>query len=339
MYFRRLRYFEAVARCGSFSRASSELHVAQPALSSQIAELEADFGVRLFTRHSRGVVLTEAGDALLTRTEQILQLMEDVRAEMAAFRSVPRGEVRLGLPTTITGVLTLPLLSALPERLPGISLQVVEGMTGHLEKWLEQGELDAAILFQPPLLQPQLAPVGTEGLALIGPEDSELAGQSDVSFAEVTRRPLIHTTRAHHLRKMLDDRSLSLRMPLNIVAEIDSLPQIKSMVFQSRGYTVLPQASVGTEWVSGSVRAWPITDPALRIQLYVVSSGGSDRKPCIRAAARMIGEVIRELIQGGRWTGALLPGQTPPGPAGRRELKPAIARTDSSFRKGLFSGP
>lgn len=308
MYFRRLRYFEAVARCGSFSRASSELHVAQPALSSQIAELEGDLGVQLFTRHSRGVVLTEAGQALLPRAEQLLGLIESVRAEMLAFRSIPHGEVRLGLPTTITGVLALPLLAAFSERLPGVTLQVVEGMTGHLQKWLEQGDIDTAILFRPPLLQPQLAPVGTEGLVLIGPEDGELAGRDEVSFSEVARLPLIHTTRAHQLRQMLDERSRALRVPLNLAAEIDSLAQIKAMVFQSRGYTVLPQTSIGDDWVSGTVRSWAISDPGLRIRLYVVASGEARQRPQIRAAAKMVEDVVRDLIRDGIWTGASLMG-------------------------------
>lgn len=304
MYFRRLRYFESVARCGSFSRASGELHVAQPALSSQIAELEADFGLQLFTRHSRGVALTEAGHALMPRAEQLLGLIEDVRAEMMAFRATPHGEVRLGLPTTITSVLTLPLLAAAAELLPGVNFQVVEGMTGHLEKWLDHGEIDVAILFRPPSARPHATPVGEERLALIGREDDDLAGLVEVPFSEVARRPLIHTTRTHHLRQLIDEHSLSLRLPLNVTAEIDSLPQIKLMVAQSRGYTVLPTRTVGKDWQETGVRAWPIADPPMNIQLFLVSACHGSLKPHCRAAMKLVEDTVRDLIEGGTWLGA-----------------------------------
>lgn len=304
MYFRRLRYFEAVARCGSFSRASSELHVAQPALSTQIAELEADFGLQLFTRHSRGVALTEAGHALLPRAEQLLELTEDVQAEMMAFRATPHGEVRLGLPTTITSVLTQPLLAAGAERLPGVNLQVVEGMTGHLEKWLELGEVDIAILFRAPSFRPHATPFGMERLALIGREDDGLAGLVEVPFQEVARRPLIHTTRSHQLRQMIEQHSLSLRLPLNVAAEIDSLPQIKAMVAQSRGYTVLPIRTVGGDWPASGVRAWPIADPPMSVQLFLVSACHGPLNARCRAAVKLVGDVVRDLIVGGGWLGA-----------------------------------
>lgn len=311
MYFRRLRYFEAVARCGSFSRASSDLHIAQPALSSQIAELEADFGSRLFVRHSRGVALTEAGQALLPRAEQLLELIEDVRAEMTAFRATPHGEVRLGLPTTITTILTLPLLAAAAERLPGIHFQVVEGMTGHLEKWLEHGEIDAAILFRAPSFRPHATPVGTERLALIGREDDSLAGLVAVPFAEVARRPLIHTTRSHHLRQMIDEHSVSLRLPLNVTAEIDSLPQIRAMVAQSRGYTVMPAQIVGGDWSEHGVRAWLIADPPMSLRLFLVSARHGLSKAHCRAAVTLVEDVVRDLITGGSWAGASMAGKRP----------------------------
>lgn len=72
MELRQLRYFLAIARCRSFSRASVELRIAQPALSSQIAALEAELETQLFLRHSRGVELTEAGRALAPKAGEIL---------------------------------------------------------------------------------------------------------------------------------------------------------------------------------------------------------------------------------------------------------------------------
>src|SRR5690606_863462 len=104
---RQLKYFLTIARCGSFSRASAELHIAQPALSSQIAALEAEFDAQLFIRHSRGVELTEVGRARAQRVEPILDDLHAVREEVRTFGKVPTYAIRLGLPTTVTGVVTI----------------------------------------------------------------------------------------------------------------------------------------------------------------------------------------------------------------------------------------
>ena len=305
MHSRHLKYFVTVARCGSFSRASAELHIAQPALSSQIAALEEELSIPLFTRHSRGIALTEAGRALLQRAEHILALIESARVDLLAFRPVIEGEVRLGLPTTSTAVLAQTLIAASRVRHPGITLHVVEGMTGHLEKWLLQDDIDIAVLFDPPSShRPVPRPFGVEQLVLIGPIEGPLANCKEVSMAEVCTLPLIHTTRAHQLRQMLDAHSMAQKRPLKFVAEIDSLAQIKSLVHQTRGYTILPRTSVGPDWVSGRVHFWPISDPDIHLTLYMVPSPKFQRLPHCAAVVETLEEETRKVIVNGGWTGA-----------------------------------
>lgn len=305
MRFRHLRYFVAVARSGSFSRASAELHIAQPAISAQIAALESELGLKLFSRHSRGIELTPAGEALLVRAEQILRLLESTRAEMLAFRPEMAGEVRLGLPTTITAVLAQPLTELVRERAPKLTLHIVEAMTGHLEKWIEQDDIDAAVLFASPAsFHPPLLPLGFERLVLIGPVEGPLAGRSEVTMDDVCALPIIHSTRAHQLRQMLDAYSMARRRPLKLVAEIDSLAQIKSLVFQTRGYTVLPRTAVSADWVSGPVRFWPIVDEQMVIQLFMVPSPRFQKDAHCAAVVAMLEDEIRAIIASGCWTGA-----------------------------------
>lgn len=305
MHFRHLKYFVSVARSGSFSRASTELHIAQPAISAQVAALETELGLKLFSRHSRGIELTPAGEALLVRAEQILGLLESVRTEMRAFRPEMAAEVRLGLPTTITAVLAQRLTDMVRDRFPKLTLHIVEAMTGHLEKWIEQDDIDVAVLFaSPSTIRPPLVPLGFERLVLVGPVEGPLSNRCEVTMDDVCALPIIHSTRAHQLRQMLDAYSMSRRRPLDLVAEIDSLAQIKSLVFQTRGYTVLPRTAVSADWVSGPVRFWPIVDEHMVLKLFMVPSPRFQKDAQCAAVVAMLEEEIRTVIASGCWTGA-----------------------------------
>ena len=307
MDFRQIRYFVSVAQSGSFSRASMELRIAQPALSSQIAALEAELEAQLFVRHSRGVDMTAAGRVLLARAVEILVLLDGARAEVKALGSNASCEVRLGLPTTTTGMLTIPLMDEFALHHPEVVLHIVEGMTGHLEKWLEQDDIDVAMLYDRPNGngRPFMTSLGRERLTLLGHANEALSRQEAVRFADISALPLIHTTRAHQLRRMLDDYSMSTRVPLNLVAEIDSLAQIKTLLFSSRGYTILPE-SISLDWKTADIRSWPIVAPELHLRHYVVPSPRFQRQPHAEEVLNVITTVTRRLISAGLWLGATL---------------------------------
>src|SRR5262245_19763197 len=109
MELRQLRYFVGVAEAGSLLKASSRLHVAQPALGQQVAALEDELGSKLFERSSRGMSLTEAGRTFLEHAKAVLANVERARAAVRETAAVPRGEVVIGFPTTIALAATLPI--------------------------------------------------------------------------------------------------------------------------------------------------------------------------------------------------------------------------------------
>ena len=96
MELRQLRYVEAVARHRHFTRAAEELHVAQSALSHQIRRLEAELGTELFSRTSRSVTVTEAGESVAARARGVLDQVDGLRHEVDELRGLVRGEVRVG---------------------------------------------------------------------------------------------------------------------------------------------------------------------------------------------------------------------------------------------------
>src|SRR5882724_13500304 len=104
---RQLAYFEAVARCGGFTRAAQQLHVAQSAVSAQVRALEGELGVPLFARTTRRVALTHAGELFLARARRVLAEVEDARGELAELAAVVRGRVTIGA-TSVVGPFDLP---------------------------------------------------------------------------------------------------------------------------------------------------------------------------------------------------------------------------------------
>jgi DNA-binding transcriptional LysR family regulator len=147
MELRHLRYFVAIAEEKSFTRAAERLWIAQPGLSTQIRRLEAELGVRLFVRHTRGVELTDAGQIFLERARATLAAAEEARATGRDLESGLVGTVRLGIATGSRWHLVSTLLDAFGEDHPDVEVTVLESYGGTLVRDLRDGRLDA--LFAP----------------------------------------------------------------------------------------------------------------------------------------------------------------------------------------------
>jgi DNA-binding transcriptional LysR family regulator len=145
MELRHLRYFVAIAEERSFSRAAERLWVAQPGLSSQIRRLEAELGITLFTRHTRGVDLTDAGELFLERARTALAAADDAFAVGRDLEAGIVGSVRVGLAGEAPAAVTPGLLAAFGREHPNVELTVVTSYAGALLRDLRDGRLDALI--------------------------------------------------------------------------------------------------------------------------------------------------------------------------------------------------
>lgn len=149
MDLRQLRYFVAIVRCGSISQASLRLNIAQPALSLHIRNMEVDLGTPLLFRNPHGVQPTEAGTILFRNALVILDQLELARQEIEGSAAEPSGEVRVGLPSSISQVLGVPLILAARRQAPKVALRVAEAMSGYVLDWLRQGHVDFGLLYRP----------------------------------------------------------------------------------------------------------------------------------------------------------------------------------------------
>jgi len=146
MQFRHLRYFVSVVEAGSFSRAAAAIHVAQPALSQQVAELEERLGQTLLKRSSRGVRPTAAGDALYRKASAILRQLERLPELVRSSSGETQGTVSLGIATSLAGQLVGPFIEACKVAHPKVTLKWFDGDSASLGGRVEANSLDIAVL-------------------------------------------------------------------------------------------------------------------------------------------------------------------------------------------------
>jgi DNA-binding transcriptional LysR family regulator len=143
-----LRVFEAVARLGSITAASDELHTVQSNVTARIRALEDQLGTALFRRHSRGVVLTRAGERLLPYAVQIAQLLKDA-VKVVGETGAPHGNLEIGSLESTAGVRLPPILSAYRQKYPDVNLMLTIGTTGHLIEEVLASRLEGAFVAGP----------------------------------------------------------------------------------------------------------------------------------------------------------------------------------------------
>lgn len=149
MELRTLRYFLAVAREENMTEAANVLHVTQPTLSRQIADLERELGVELFERTNRSCVLTSDGMRLRQRAEEIVSLVEQTELELADRELGIAGVIRIGAGETKSMRRVLDAFTELRRDYPGVTIELYTGNAAAVEERLERGLLDFALLLEP----------------------------------------------------------------------------------------------------------------------------------------------------------------------------------------------
>ncbi len=196
---RHLIYFREVARTLHFRKAAEALSVAQPALSRQIAQLEAGLGVRLFDRSRRRVELTAAGRVLSSRIDPVLQTLAGVSGELRAVTSGEVGHVRIAF-TGLAMATVLPgILREFHRRFPGIRLELNESPTSAQLTSLQAGEI-ACGFFHPDVPTPGVRThlLLREKNGVLLPADHPLARQSALRLRDLGDTPFVLFPRTHN---------------------------------------------------------------------------------------------------------------------------------------------
>lgn len=308
MELRQLRYFVGASEAGSLLKASSRLHVAQPALGQQIAALESEIGAQLFTRSSRGVALTEAGKVFLDHAKVVLSDLERARDAVRGIGAAPRGEVALGLPTTVGLTATVAILKACRTYLPDVRLKVVEAYSGFLREWLLSGRLDVAVLFgdnaEPGLAKQTLL---DEWLVFVAAPSAPKLPKK-LPLKSLSQWPMILPGKEHGLRKIIDDACAPSSVELNVVAEVEALGSVKLAAQAGIGATILPMGSVAEEVAKGLLQSARLDSSAMARRVVCATNIARPATQANAAVHALVQDVVREMVQSkswpARWVGA-----------------------------------
>jgi LysR family transcriptional regulator, nitrogen assimilation regulatory protein len=297
MDLKQLEYFVGVAESGSFTRAAISLDIAQPALSRQIRLLEVELRQNLLIRNGRGAVPTEAGKLLLEHGRGILHQVALAREELSAARGALTGRVSIGLPPSLSRLITVPLTHAFREALPQAQLSLTEGFSVLMYEGLRVGSLDMAVLYNPdssPGLE--MTRLHEEELVLISPRSSlspaNRKKKSGIGLAEVADLPLILPSRRNAFRVLIESEMMGIGRKPQILLEVDGLNAILNLVEEGLGHGVLPAYTLSNFDNVEPFVVRRIHTPRLMSKLELV---WSSRRPTTETQKKAL-EVVRKAV-------------------------------------------
>jgi DNA-binding transcriptional LysR family regulator len=291
MELRHLRYFEAVARLNHVTRAAAELHVAQPALSKQLRDLEGELGVALFDRVGRRVRLTEAGEALLPHARAVLAQVEAARAAMAERVGLRRGLATIGAPPTVGTNLLPAALAAFNQRYPGIELRLREAGLSTLLELLAAGLADLVVVTLP-VDGPDLAiaPLFSEELVLAVASRHPLAGEPKVALASLADEPFVLSPPNYELRDATIDACRRAGFAPRVVLDGGEMDTLLRFVAAGLGVALVPRLALGGQ---ADIAAVQISDQRLSRSLAIAWRDDRVSSPAARALREFLVETLK----------------------------------------------
>jgi LysR family transcriptional regulator, nitrogen assimilation regulatory protein len=270
MNLRQLRYFAAAVEHRSVTRAAERLHVAQPALGQHIRALEAELGVSLLDRHSRGVTATVAGELLCLRIREILDLLARTQEEVVALGKGAARVMTLGLTPSLTLLIGTDLQLASGQQAPGWQLRLWEEPSFKLAAAVGNGELDVALAYDvAPRAGLELHPVLEEEMLFVCRPDLAPA-TSTVELAHVLRCELALGTAQDIGRRAIARAAGLLPEALKVRYELQSVAGIRDLLLRGSAVSVLPYGSIAQEMSAGRLAGLRIEGGPLKTTLYVV---------------------------------------------------------------------
>ncbi len=199
------KIFCEVAKCRSLSKAAKELYMTQPAVSQAIMNLEKELGIRLFTRTSKGVTLTNDGQLLFEHVNSAINLIHAGENKLLESRDLKVGEMRIGVGDTISRYFLLPYLEVFRNRFPNINLKIINRTTTELCMLLKSGEVDITVCNFPvrdPAIETRKC-TDIHDIFVCGEKYRALCN-GRVSLEEIVRLPMILLERKSNSRLYID---------------------------------------------------------------------------------------------------------------------------------------
>lgn len=279
MELQQIRYFLAVHRHGSFSRAAADCDLSQPALTLAVKKLESEVGGELFHREGKRLVLTPLGRLIQPALEQAVVGAQSARKLAENFKLLKEAPLRLGLQVTIGPARIASFLSVFHRKQPGVELTVEDGSATALLAKLERGELDYALLGSayplPDAFRSET--LYAEPYVVVLPAGHPLGRLSAIRLADVNGEAYVDRLSCEMREAVM---ALSRERGVSLYATFRSEREdwVEAMVLAGLGFAFMPQHSIR----SRELQQRPLIDPAVRREVLAIDVRGRTRSPAAK---------------------------------------------------------
>lgn len=266
---RHLRYFLAVAECGSLRKAADRIYIAQSSLSRSLHALENELGEALFERSARGVELTSAGRLLIGPARQILHDVDALPSQVGSDSSEIGGSVVLGASAGGARLLFGRVAARIRQEHPLIELSLVEGLQYSLLEGLDTGKIDLAMLLDPDVSsRVDVRLLAREAAYLIGRRDDARMPGEPCRVVDLAELPLVAYPERTGSRMLLERVARDCGIRLEVSYEVESQEVLRDFVTRGLGFSVVPYSSMNRACHEiDSLRAVPVVDVEFRRDL------------------------------------------------------------------------
>ena len=271
---RQLHIFEAVARHLSYTRAAEDLHLTQPAVFTQVKQLEDGIGQPLLERVGKQLHLTAAGREVLATSRETREALEHLEMRLADMQGLKRGRLRVAIVTTAKYLMPR-LLGAFCARYPGIEAALTVTNREKLLARLAANEDDLVVLGTPPEnLDVVALPIADNPLAVIARNDHPLAGVKSVTLKRLAEEPFILREPGSGTRLAVERHFAEHGLKLRVRMELGSNEAIKQAIAGGLGVSILSSHTLALEGESGLLQPLNVKGFPLLRQWYVAYPAG-----------------------------------------------------------------
>ncbi len=303
MELHQLQAFAAVAEAGSFTRAAEVLFLTQPAVTRQIAALEAELKTRLFDRLGRTVRLTASGQVLHEYAERILRLTRDAKEAVGDVTEGRAGRLAVGASSTLATYVLPPLLRAFRATHPQVEIAVHTGVSARVWDMVEAGGCDIGLVTSdaaPDTPLPIAAPLVVTPLAdyetcVVVPPHHGLAQRKSVHPGDLAGSSLLLMETGTNLRTYVDRLLSAANVAEQTAMELDNVEAIKRMIEADLGISLLPKIAVQAEVISGTLVALPLADvPRAHRRIVLVRRSDKYVSAALRAFVALLENQLKQ---------------------------------------------
>ena len=282
--------------------------MAQPSLTQHLRHLEDHFGLPLFMRHGRGVILTAAGKALRLKAEILIDQIDALKSELESSEARPQGTLSVGMPISWSELVTYPVIERFHREYPEVRIKLAVNASEALAESMNSNQLQIAVLIQTDG-QDNLwsKPLVEDDLFLLGPAGSDLNKLGSISLKDVASYPMILPLNLTMVMQRIDRALAAAGGTLNAVVETPST-NILPLVARGLGYTILSACALPPEGSDTAFEAIPIIDASM--VWAIATPKNRPKTAAVLVFEKFLTEQVADSVSSGRWRTATMRAQS-----------------------------